>query len=33
MPVERMVKDSPEGPLDIPLHPAAERFWKERGYL
>jgi TRAP-type uncharacterized transport system substrate-binding protein len=33
MPIERMVKDSPEGPLDIPLHPAAERYWKERGYL
>jgi TRAP-type uncharacterized transport system substrate-binding protein len=33
MPIERMVKDSPEGPLDIPLHPAAERFWNERGYL
>jgi TRAP-type uncharacterized transport system substrate-binding protein len=33
LPLERMVKDTPEGPLDIPLHPAAERFWRERGYL
>jgi TRAP-type uncharacterized transport system substrate-binding protein len=20
-------------PLDVPLHPAAERYWRERGYL
>jgi len=33
LPLERMCKDSPEGPLDIPLHPAAERFWKAQGYL
>jgi TRAP-type uncharacterized transport system substrate-binding protein len=33
LPLERMVKDSPEGPLDIPLHPAAERFWRHLGYL
>jgi TRAP-type uncharacterized transport system substrate-binding protein len=22
-----------QDPLNIPLHPAAERFWRERGYL
>jgi TRAP-type uncharacterized transport system substrate-binding protein len=33
LPLERMCFDSPEGPLDVPLHPAAERFWRERGYL
>ena len=33
LPLEQMVKDTPEGPLDIPLHPAAERFWRQRGYL
>jgi TRAP-type uncharacterized transport system substrate-binding protein len=33
LPLERMCKDSSEGPLDIPLHPAAERFWREKGYL
>jgi len=33
LPLERMCRDSSEGPLDIPLHPAAESFWRERGYL
>ena len=33
LPLERMCVDTPEGPLDIPLHPAAERFWRGRGYL
>jgi len=33
LPLERMCKDSPDSPLDIPLHPAAERFWHECGYL
>jgi TRAP-type uncharacterized transport system substrate-binding protein len=33
LPLDSMCKDSPEGPLDVPLHPAAERFWKEVGYL
>jgi TRAP-type uncharacterized transport system substrate-binding protein len=33
LPLERMCRDTPEGPLTIPLHPAAERFWRERGYL
>jgi TRAP-type uncharacterized transport system substrate-binding protein len=33
LPLERMCYDTPEGPLDVPLHPAAERFWRERGYL
>lgn len=33
LPLESMCKDSPEGPLDIPLHPAAERFWAKCGYL
>jgi TRAP-type uncharacterized transport system substrate-binding protein len=31
--LDKLCKDSKEGPLNIPLHPAAERFWKERGYL
>jgi hypothetical protein len=25
-PLDRMCRDTPEGPLNIPLHPAAERF-------
>ena len=33
MALDRMCRDTPEGPLDIPLHPAAERFWREKGYL
>jgi TRAP-type uncharacterized transport system substrate-binding protein len=33
LPIERMVKDTPEGPMIVPLHPAAERYWRERGYL
>ncbi len=33
LPVERMCRDSESTPIDVPLHPAAERFWRERGYL
>jgi TRAP-type uncharacterized transport system substrate-binding protein len=33
LPTEVMCKDTPEGPLDVPLHPGAERYWKEAGYL
>lgn len=33
LPVERLCTNAPDAPLDIPLHPAAERFWHERGYI
>jgi TRAP-type uncharacterized transport system substrate-binding protein len=33
LPLEKLCKDSREGPLYLPLHPGAERFWRERGYL
>ncbi|MBA2679111.1 MAG: hypothetical protein H0U76_12035 [Ktedonobacteraceae bacterium] len=33
LPLEQMCKDTEETPLDVPFHPAAERFWRERGYL
>ena len=33
LPLDRMCRDTPEGPLAIPLHSAAERFWRARGYL
>jgi hypothetical protein len=33
LPLEKMCRDTLEGPLGIPLHPAAERFWRARGYL
>ena len=33
LPVEQMCRDTPEGPLGVPLHPGAERYWREAGYL
>jgi hypothetical protein len=33
LPLDRMCKDTTEGPLYIPLHNAAEAYWTERGYL
>jgi NMT1-like family len=33
LPLDWMCRDTPDGPLVIPLHPAAEHFWRERGYL
>jgi TRAP-type uncharacterized transport system substrate-binding protein len=33
MDLKQMVSDTIDAPVAIPLHPAAERFWKERGYL
>jgi TRAP-type uncharacterized transport system substrate-binding protein len=33
LPLERMCIDTEETPFDVPLHPVAERFWRERGYL
>jgi TRAP-type uncharacterized transport system substrate-binding protein len=33
LPLERMCVDSQEAPLDVPLHPGAERYWREAGYL
>ena len=33
LPVERMCCESPDTPQYVPLHPAAERYWRERGYL
>jgi TRAP-type uncharacterized transport system substrate-binding protein len=33
LPLERMVTNPREAPYDVPLHAAAERFWRERGYL
>jgi TRAP-type uncharacterized transport system substrate-binding protein len=32
LPIEFMCRDTPDGPLDVPLHPAAERYWTDRGY-
>jgi TRAP-type uncharacterized transport system substrate-binding protein len=33
LPTGDMCRDTPSGPLKIPLHPAAERYWREAGYL
>jgi len=33
LPLKLMCRDSEDGPLDVPLHPAAEHFWRARGYL
>ena len=33
MRLDLMCRDTREGPMMIPLHPAAEAFWRERGYL
>jgi TRAP-type uncharacterized transport system substrate-binding protein len=33
LPLAQMVHNTPEGNLEIPLHPAAEHFWRERGYI
>jgi TRAP-type uncharacterized transport system substrate-binding protein len=33
LPLRTMVRDTPEGHLEVPLHLAAERFWRQCGYL
>jgi TRAP-type uncharacterized transport system substrate-binding protein len=33
LPVERMCREAPDTPQDVPLHPAAQRYWRECGYL
>jgi TRAP-type uncharacterized transport system substrate-binding protein len=33
LPLAQMVRDTPEGHLEVPLHPAAERYWRQLGYL
>jgi uncharacterized protein len=33
LPVERMCRDADDTPQQVPLHPAAERYWRQCGYL
>lgn len=33
LPLNRMCIDAEEAPLPAPLHPAAEQFWRSRGYI
>lgn len=32
-PMRQFCTDTPDGPLDIPLHPGAERYYRDKGYL
>jgi uncharacterized protein len=32
-PMSSLCRDTPDGPLGIPLHPGAERYYREKGYL
>jgi TRAP-type uncharacterized transport system substrate-binding protein len=32
-PMSSFCRSTEEGPLDIPLHPGAERYFREKGYL
>jgi TRAP-type uncharacterized transport system substrate-binding protein len=33
LPLERMVRESPATPQDVPMHPSAAAVWREHGYL
>jgi TRAP-type uncharacterized transport system substrate-binding protein len=33
LPLERMVRESPVTPFDVPLHPAAAAVWRQHGFL
>jgi TRAP-type uncharacterized transport system substrate-binding protein len=33
LPLERMARNTPDAPYDVPLHPAAQRYWSAAGYL
>ena len=33
LPIERMCRDAPDTPQMVPLHPAAERYWRQMGYM
>lgn len=33
LPVERMCREARDTPQTVPLHPAAERYWRQKGYL
>jgi hypothetical protein len=33
LPLERMCGNHPDAPLDVPLHPAARRYWTGKNYL
>lgn len=33
LPIARMCRDAPDTPQLVPMHPAAERYWRSKGYL
>jgi len=33
LPLERMVREAPDTPFDVPMHPAAAEVWRQQGYL
>ena len=33
LPIADMCRDTSDGPLDVPLHPAAQRYWRDKGYV
>ncbi len=33
LPLERMVRESPMTPMDVPMHPRAAAVWRQHGYL
>jgi TRAP-type uncharacterized transport system substrate-binding protein len=33
LPLDRMVRESPDTPFDVPMHPAAAAVWRQHGYL
>jgi hypothetical protein len=33
LPIADMCRDTSDGPLDVPLHPAAQRYWHDKGYI
>ncbi|HEY4134596.1 MAG TPA: TAXI family TRAP transporter solute-binding subunit [Alphaproteobacteria bacterium] len=33
LPLHMMCRDTIDTPMDVPMHPAAEKFWIQRGYL
>ena len=33
LPLHRMVRESPDTPFDVPMHPAAAAVWQQHGYL
>jgi TRAP-type uncharacterized transport system substrate-binding protein len=33
LPLERMVREAPDTPFDVPMHPAATEVWRQQGYL